>query len=138
MGVAAYRSAPQLAVGMELPIKIEPSAVPGLGIQRVATTWAGQTEVFDATFLSFFRHIISGEGLRDWGAGVGFLVTAGAVAAHSLEAWCTCMGIMSIGMGLFNMLPIPVLNGGHIFLCLVEIIDRRLVDRLRLPLAYAA
>ena len=96
----------------------------------------GQTEVFDATFLSFFRHIISGEGLRDWGACVGFLVTAGAVAAHSLEAWCTCMGIMSIGMGLFNLLPIPVLNGRHIFLCLVEIIDRGLVDRLRLPLAY--
>jgi regulator of sigma E protease len=32
------------------------------------------------------------------------------------------MGILSIGLGVLNILPVPVLDGGHILLLIVEAI----------------
>mgnify|MGYP001251421539 FL=1 len=30
------------------------------------------------------------------------------------------MAVISASLGLFNLFPVPVLDGGHIFLCLIE------------------
>jgi regulator of sigma E protease len=32
---------------------------------------------------------------------------------------------ISVNLGFLNILPIPVLNGGHILFCLIEIVTRR-------------
>jgi regulator of sigma E protease len=42
------------------------------------------------------------------------------------------MAVISINLGLFNLLPIPVLDGGHLFFLAVEgLIRRRLPLRVR-------
>ena len=40
---------------------------------------------------------------------------------------------LSFNLAIFNLLPIPVLDGGHVFLALVELVSRR---RLPVPVAY--
>jgi regulator of sigma E protease len=35
------------------------------------------------------------------------------------------MAILSINLGVINLFPIPVLDGGHIFFYLIEIVTRR-------------
>ena len=35
------------------------------------------------------------------------------------------MGLVSLSLGIFNLLPIPILDGGHIFLLLVEFLYRK-------------
>ena len=35
------------------------------------------------------------------------------------------LGFLSLNLGIFNLLPIPVLDGGHITLALIEWIRRR-------------
>jgi len=47
------------------------------------------------------------------------------------------IAIISTGLGLFNLFPIPVLDGGHIFLYLIEGIIRRPLNRKVMQVANA-
>jgi regulator of sigma E protease len=45
---------------------------------------------------------------------------AGESLAHGLVSFLTTMAILSIGLGVLNVLPIPVLDGGHLLLLAIE------------------
>ncbi len=47
---------------------------------------------------------------------------AGASAQVGLETFLTFMALISISLGVMNLLPIPVLDGGHLFYYLIEIV----------------
>ena len=50
---------------------------------------------------------------------------ASASASSGLEAYLGFLALLSISLGVLNLLPIPVLDGGHILYFLVEIITGR-------------
>ncbi len=50
---------------------------------------------------------------------------AGESLTRGLISFLTMMAILSIGLGVLNILPIPVLDGGHILLLCVETIRRK-------------
>lgn len=50
---------------------------------------------------------------------------AGESLSRGLIAFLTTMAILSIGLGVLNILPIPVLDGGHILILLIELIRRK-------------
>jgi len=47
---------------------------------------------------------------------------AGESLARGLVAFLTTMAVLSIGLGVLNVLPIPVLDGGHLVLLAIETI----------------
>jgi regulator of sigma E protease len=47
---------------------------------------------------------------------------AGESLSRGLVAFLSTMAILSIGLGVLNILPVPVLDGGHILLLIVEAI----------------
>jgi len=56
---------------------------------------------------------------------IGIAQLAGGAAQASFLDLFTLMAMISLNLGLINLLPIPVLDGGHIFILLVEGIARR-------------
>lgn len=50
---------------------------------------------------------------------------AGESLSRGLIAFLSTMGLLSIGLGVLNILPIPVLDGGHIFILGIESIRRK-------------
>ena len=50
---------------------------------------------------------------------------SGEVAKQGIPELLNFMGLISLSLGIFNLLPIPVLDGGHIFLLIVEFINRK-------------
>ncbi len=51
-------------------------------------------------------------------------------AKTGLNQFINFVAFISVSLGLMNILPIPVLDGGHIFLCLIEIaIGRKISER---------
>ncbi|GAK57708.1 membrane-associated zinc metalloprotease [Candidatus Vecturithrix granuli] len=50
---------------------------------------------------------------------------SGEVARQGLSEMLNFMGLVSLSLGIFNLLPIPILDGGHIFLLLVEFLNRK-------------
>jgi regulator of sigma E protease len=55
---------------------------------------------------------------------------AGKSAKRGFNEFVTFVAFISVSLGLLNILPIPVLDGGHITLCLIEMaIGRKISER---------
>ena len=50
---------------------------------------------------------------------------AGQTATFGLEYYLSFLAVLSISLGILNLLPIPVLDGGHLLYYLIEAIIRR-------------
>ena len=51
--------------------------------------------------------------------------TAGTMVQSSLLDYVTLLGMLSVSLGLINLLPIPVLDGGHIVYATAQMVMRR-------------
>ena len=60
---------------------------------------------------------------------IGIARLSGAAARHSLEALVSLTAAISLNLGIFNLFPIPVLDGGLILLLLIEGAIRRDLSR---------
>jgi regulator of sigma E protease len=54
---------------------------------------------------------------------------AGQTASYGLEYYLSFLAVLSVSLGVLNLLPIPVLDGGHLFYYAVEGLTRRPVPR---------
>lgn len=54
---------------------------------------------------------------------------AGETATVGLEYYISFLALLSISLGVLNLLPIPVLDGGHLFYYAIEALIRRPVPR---------
>ena len=50
---------------------------------------------------------------------------AGETATYGLEIYLGFLALLSISLGVMNLLPIPVLDGGQILFCFIEAVIRR-------------
>ncbi|WP_143314902.1 RIP metalloprotease RseP [Clostridium sp. HBUAS56017] len=73
--------------------------------------------------------LASGKGnfKTDIGGPVSIVQVASGAAEAGVWALVRLVAIMSIGVGIFNLLPLPVLDGGNSILILIELITRRKV-----------
>jgi len=108
-----------------------------IGIRSVAAEWRPATlseiphlvaeKAWMATFgsLQAFRQIVRGERKTDSLQGVvGLGETVGTVS-HSLTALLFLAGVVSLNLAIINLLPIPVLDGGHLIILGMEAVTRR-------------
>jgi regulator of sigma E protease len=51
---------------------------------------------------------------------LGIAKVAGDSADRGFAEFCRILAVLSISLGVMNLLPVPVLDGGHLLLCLVE------------------
>ena len=73
--------------------------------------------------------LISGSAPTDQVGGPIMIVKTTADSADSgFSALLFFIAIISINLAVFNLLPIPVLDGGHLFILLVESITRRKIN----------
>lgn len=62
---------------------------------------------------------------------------AGETAKSGIYAFLAFMALLSVNLGVLNLLPIPILDGGHIVLFLIEAIIRKpLSDRFKEAYTY--
>ncbi len=50
---------------------------------------------------------------------------AGVAAQHGAEPFLAIASVVSLNLGLLNLLPVPLLDGGQVMLVLLEAIRRR-------------
>jgi regulator of sigma E protease len=74
---------------------------------------------------TFSFHTISGPiGMAQW---------AGQAAQLGLAHYLSFIALISVSLGVLNILPIPILDGGHLLYCVFEVILRRpLSEKIRL------
>jgi regulator of sigma E protease len=65
---------------------------------------------------------------KNLGGPIFIAKAAGAQMKEGIIPFLFLMAIISINLGVINLFPIPVLDGGHIFFYLIEVVTRREVS----------
>ena len=77
----------------------------------------------------FVQKLFSGSVSADnIGGPITVVQIAGQAAQTDLAAILSVLAFISIQLGILNLLPIPILDGGHILFYLIELIIRRPVS----------
>jgi regulator of sigma E protease len=111
-------------IGVAPPhIDIAYERVSPVGAFQVATAKTG--EAIAGTF-EVVEKLFSGRvSVKQLQSVVGISHIAGQAVAEGAAAVITFMALISVNLGILNLLPIPILDGGHILLLSMEGIRRR-------------
>jgi membrane-associated protease RseP (regulator of RpoE activity) len=137
LAIPIQRSADQLVATSAADSTVRLCAVEGLAFLPQPSTWESQFRMARETAGEFARRVVLFKSLAGWGGPVGFIVTSGAIARDSVMGWLTAQGVLFVTMGLFNLLPLPPLNGFQFLVNTCEaIIDRKPSERVVVFLTY--
>lgn len=76
--------------------------------------------------------VLKQQGLKDLAGPIGIAEITGKVAALGIAPVVSLIALLSINLGLVNLIPIPLLDGGHLLFYFVEFITGRAVpERVR-------
>ncbi|BAO44085.1 RIP metalloprotease RseP [Thiolapillus brandeum] len=84
------------------------------------------TRTWDFSVLTFkvMWRIVSGQAsLKNLGGPITMADAAGSAVSAGLVSFVRLLAIISVSLGVFNLLPIPVLDGGHLFYFLIEAVS---------------
>ena len=103
---------------VEKPVRLGPVAAMGAGL---AQTW----DIGRQTLVGLWQMISGQRGTDDLGGPVRIWKLSGVVAQLGVVNVVTFIAVLSINLGLINLLPIPVLDGGHLMFYLAEAVRGR-------------
>lgn len=79
--------------------------------------------------LKMIGKLLTGQvSLKNLSGPINIAVYAGYSASAGMARFLDFLAIVSISLGVINLLPIPVLDGGHLLYYLIEIVKRRPVS----------
>lgn len=103
--------------------------------EGIALSWTRTVDGFWKTFSGFKKLILGEVSVKNLGGPIAI----GKVATDSFYIGWTMflrlMAIISINLGLINLFPIPVLDGGHIVFLGLEVINRGPLSQKKMQIA---
>ncbi len=92
--------------------------LPGAFVKAVDKTW----ETSGFVLLSLKKLILGEISTKNLSGPITIAKVAGASAKAGMAYYVGFLALLSISLGVFNLLPIPVLDGGHLFYYLIEVV----------------
>jgi regulator of sigma E protease len=97
-----------------------------IGVWEAAGNALGAVkEAIRSTVLGIVKIATGKLGLDNLGGPIMLFTLAAKAAERGLSVYLTIMAAISVNLGLMNLLPIPVLDGGHIVTAVLESVTRR-------------
>jgi regulator of sigma E protease len=107
-------------------------------LRAVRESVSNTLEVIRVTYVAVYQLITGKLSIKTVGGPIMIFDMAGTVAKKGAATYLWFMALISINLGIFNLLPVPVLDGGHVLLSLIEAVSRRpLTMRIRMISTYA-
>lgn len=97
-------------IGITRRIDLVPTTATGAVAVAVERTWNDSTMILGTVLALFRGHVSAG----DLGGPVLVVAEASRQAQNGLQNLLIFMALISINLGVVNLLPIPVLDGGHL------------------------
>ena len=101
--------------------------VPGTRLNILESIVKGAKETFNMSYktITFIGKMLTGNlGTQNLSGPIGIVQMAGDTAKAGIIPFLYLMALLSISLGVLNLLPIPVLDGGQLVLLGVEAINR--------------
>jgi regulator of sigma E protease len=111
-------------IGIGSQVSIE-KGDPGLAVSKAfVQTW----EYSKLTLIGLYKMITREVSPRNLGGPILIAQMAGQQAQEGIGSFLAFLAVLSINLGVLNLLPVPVLDGGHLFFFAVEAIIGRPVS----------
>ncbi|KQC10521.1 MAG: RIP metalloprotease RseP [Smithella sp. SDB] len=94
-------------------------------VDAIIASLSKTLEISKLTIISVYKIFKGVISPRTLGGPIFIAQVAGAQVKEGIIPFILFMAILSINLGVINLFPIPVLDGGHIFFYLIEIVTRR-------------
>lgn len=112
-------------LGLYSGLFFEP-ATRSVGSLEAVANAAQSMWMMTTTTFSGLSHMIQGAiSSCNLSGAIGMAETAGDAARNGVESFIGMLAILSFGVGLLNLFPIPVLDGGHLVFYAYEAVVRR-------------
>jgi regulator of sigma E protease len=108
-----------IGIGSQVSIQ---KGKPGLAIVKA---FAQTYEYSKLTLVALYKMLVGEVSPRNLGGPILIAQMAGQQAQEGLGSFLAFLAVLSINLGVLNLLPVPVLDGGHLLFFLVEAIIRR-------------
>ncbi len=92
-------------------------------------TWFRSLSTVKMVYDSLFGLFSGRYGVEAVSGPVGITKVVGQAAQYGIVPLLNLVVIISINLGVMNLLPIPALDGGHIFIYLIEVVRRKPMKR---------
>lgn len=84
--------------------------------------------VIGSITLALFKLFSGDISVKQVGGPIMLFQVAAQAAEHGLFTYLQILAVISVNLGIINLLPIPVFDGGHLVFCAIEAIKRKPVD----------
>jgi regulator of sigma E protease len=122
-GKASGRIGAEVDVAGIAPI---PTGIERYGVWDAIPRAIARTGDVVVTTLKFLRKMVIGEAsVENLSGPISIAQYAGQSAKMGLSRFLDFLGLVSISLGILNLLPIPLLDGGHLLYYLLEFVTRR-------------
>jgi regulator of sigma E protease len=123
ISVTPYRDGERTLIGMygkDATVSFTPSPIEAIGMS------VQRNIEMSGMILTTLKDLFTGEASPKQLMGpIGIAQVSGEAARTDMIALLGLMASISLNLGLLNLMPIPVLDGGHIFIMAIETISRR-------------
>lgn len=117
-------------------VKVKPPEMPSellrnerLGVIEAFMASVAKTGEFIALTFTMLAKMVTGQvGMENISGPITIAQGAGATATVGFQYFLGFLGVISISLGVLNLLPIPILDGGHLLFYVIEIITRKPVS----------
>lgn len=90
----------------------------------------GKTRDYTVLTFQFLEKMITGKMALHYVAGpISIAKFAGQSVVSGIEYFLGFLALVSVSLGVLNMLPIPVLDGGHFLYCCIELVRGKKLSR---------
>ncbi|MCK4834734.1 MAG: RIP metalloprotease RseP [Gammaproteobacteria bacterium] len=114
--IGAYQHVPE-EVRQELVTRVEYSPLDA-GFKAVVKTW----DMSSLTLRVLWKMVAGEANLANISGPITIATYAGVTASIGLVSFLSFLAVISVSLGVLNLLPVPMLDGGHLFYYFIEII----------------
>jgi regulator of sigma E protease len=112
-------------IGIVAGMAFEP-AMRSTGLWETISLATGQMWGMTTSTFAGLGHMISGAiSSCNLSGAIGMAETMGDAARNGVESFVAMMAVLSLGVGILNLFPVPVLDGGHLVFFAYEAVARR-------------
>jgi len=108
-------------IGISSQVTIEKGNA-GLAVVRA---FSQTYEYSKLTLMAFYKMVVGDVSPRNIGGPILIAQMAGQQAQEGVGSFLAFLAVLSINLGVLNLLPVPVLDGGHLLFFLVEAVIRK-------------
>lgn len=126
-------------LGIGPTIKLMPELLHKVQYDPITAIPFAWQEVCDLAYLNIlmFGKIITGKlSLQSLGGPITIFQSAGSALRYGFIAFISFLAFLSVSIGIINLMPIPGLDGGHLFIQLYESIMQRTLSEQAIEFLY--